>query len=60
VAFALIEHKEHTNMKPKNTICLWFDKEAHEAARFYAVTFPELADFQSITGSRPTPRGILP
>ena len=25
-AFALIEHKEHTNMKPKNTICLWFDK----------------------------------
>jgi hypothetical protein len=29
-------HKEHTNMKPKNTICLWFDKDAHEAARFYA------------------------
>ena len=26
-------------MKPKNTICLWFDKDAHEAARFYAVTF---------------------
>ena len=26
-------------MKPKNTICLWFDKDAHEAARFYA--FPE-------------------
>src|ERR1700688_2395356 len=40
-AFALIEHKEHTNMKPKNTICLWFDKDAHEAARFYAVTFPD-------------------
>ncbi len=39
-AFALIEHKEHTNMKPKNTICLWFDKDAHEAARFYAATFP--------------------
>src|ERR1700730_7179229 len=39
-AFALIEHKEHTNMKPKNTICLWFDKDAHEEARFYAVTFP--------------------
>ena len=37
-AFALIEHKECTNMKPKNTICLWFDKDAHEAARFYAVT----------------------
>src|ERR1022692_3448509 len=33
--------KEHTNMKPKNTICLWFDKDAHEAARFYSVTFPD-------------------
>src|SRR5438034_2574994 len=31
---------EYTNMKPKNTICLWFDKDAHEAARFYAATFP--------------------
>jgi len=40
-AFALIEHKEHTNMKPKNTICLWFDKDAHEAARFYASIFPD-------------------
>jgi predicted 3-demethylubiquinone-9 3-methyltransferase (glyoxalase superfamily) len=26
--------------KPKNTICLWFDKDAEEAARFYAATFP--------------------
>ena len=25
---------------PKNTICLWFDKDAEEAARFYAATFP--------------------
>ncbi len=24
-------HKEHTNMKPKNTICLWFDNDALEA-----------------------------
>jgi predicted 3-demethylubiquinone-9 3-methyltransferase (glyoxalase superfamily) len=31
------------NVKPKNTICLWFDKDAHEAARFYAATFPESA-----------------
>src|SRR5687767_3328853 len=31
------------NMKPKNTICLWFDKDAHEAARFYAATFPNSA-----------------
>ena len=29
--------------KPKNTICLWFDKDAHEAARFYAATFPDSA-----------------
>ena len=28
-------------MKPKNTICLWFDKDAEEAARFYSVTFPD-------------------
>ena len=28
-------------MKPKNTICLWFDKDAQEAARFYAATFPD-------------------
>lgn len=40
-AFVVIEHKEHTNMKPKNTICLWFDRNAHEAARFYALTFPD-------------------
>lgn len=26
---------------PKNTICLWFDTEAEEAARFYAATFPD-------------------
>ena len=25
---------------PKNTICLWFDKDALEAARFYAEVFP--------------------
>lgn len=28
-------------MTPKNTICLWFDKEAHDAAQFYAATFPD-------------------
>jgi len=27
-------------MTPKNTICLWYDKDAQEAARFYAATFP--------------------
>ena len=28
---------------PKNTICLWFDGTAAEAARFYAATFPNSA-----------------
>ena len=27
-------------MNAKNTICLWFEKDALEAARFYAATFP--------------------
>jgi len=27
-------------LHPKNTICLWFDKDAQDAARFYAATFP--------------------
>ena len=27
----------------KNTICLWYDKEAEAAARFYAETFPNSA-----------------
>ena len=28
-------------MKPKNTICICFDKNSHEAASFYAATFPD-------------------
>ncbi len=27
-------------MPHKNTICLWFEKDAESAARFYAATFP--------------------
>jgi predicted 3-demethylubiquinone-9 3-methyltransferase (glyoxalase superfamily) len=34
-------HEEHANLTPKNTICLWFDQDAREAARFYAATFPD-------------------
>ena len=30
-----------TRTTPKNTICLWFDKDALDAARFYAATFPD-------------------
>ena len=26
---------------PKNTICLWYDKNAQEAAQFYSKTFPD-------------------
>ena len=28
-------------MIPKNTICLWFNKDAQEAANFYSSTFPD-------------------
>ncbi|MGH8085084.1 MAG: VOC family protein [Lysobacter sp.] len=28
-------------MIPKNTICLWYDRDALEAATFYAETFPD-------------------
>jgi predicted 3-demethylubiquinone-9 3-methyltransferase (glyoxalase superfamily) len=28
-------------MTLKNTICLWYDKDAQEAASFYAATFPD-------------------
>ncbi|MES2930760.1 MAG: VOC family protein [Patescibacteria group bacterium] len=28
-------------MIPKNTICLWFNKDAESAATFYAATFPD-------------------
>ena len=28
---------------PRNTICLWYDRDAEAAARFYAETFPDSA-----------------
>jgi predicted 3-demethylubiquinone-9 3-methyltransferase (glyoxalase superfamily) len=28
---------------PRNTICLWYDDDAEDAARFYAETFPDSA-----------------
>ncbi len=30
-------------MTPRNTVCLWFDDAALDAARFYARTFPDSA-----------------
>jgi predicted 3-demethylubiquinone-9 3-methyltransferase (glyoxalase superfamily) len=32
-----------TMASAKNTICLWYDTDAEEAARFYAKTFPDSA-----------------
>ena len=32
-----------TQAIPKATICLWFNRDAEEAARFYAATFPDSA-----------------
>ena len=34
---------KETTMIPKNTICLWFDGTALDAANFYAETFPDSA-----------------
>ncbi|HOX71468.1 MAG TPA: VOC family protein [Dokdonella sp.] len=30
-------------MTPRNTICLWYDSDALDAANFYAATFPDSA-----------------
>ena len=51
----LIIHNEHLSLAPvvvasplpmnktipKNSICLWYNKDAENAARFYAATFPD-------------------
>ncbi|WP_415010280.1 VOC family protein [Amaricoccus sp.] len=29
------------SLTPKNTICIWYDRDADAAARFYAETFPD-------------------
>src|SRR5688500_5989551 len=34
------QEKPMSNTKATNTICLWFNKDAQDAARFYAATFP--------------------
>lgn len=42
-------------MNAKNTICLWFDKDALDAAKFYAATFPnsEVGDVRKAPGDFP-------
>ena len=56
-------------MTPKNTICLWYDKDAEAAARFYAKTFPDSSvgavhrapsDFPVRQGGRCADRAISP
>ena len=32
----------------KNTICVWYDRDAEEAARFYAKTFPDSSVGQTV------------
>jgi len=39
--FSLVGGKERKVTMKKNTICLWYDHDAEEAARFYARTFPD-------------------
>lgn len=41
----------------KNTICLWFDREAEQAARFYAETFPDSAVDEVIHAPADFPSG---
>src|SRR5262249_5094293 len=41
---------------PKNRVCLWYDDDAEEAARFYASTFPDssVGDVQHAPGDFPS------
>jgi predicted 3-demethylubiquinone-9 3-methyltransferase (glyoxalase superfamily) len=32
---------EHIDPMAKNAVCIWYDREAEDAARFYAATFPD-------------------
>ena len=41
----------------KNTICLWFDREAEQAARFYAETFPDSAVSEIVRAPADFPSG---
>jgi 2-polyprenyl-6-hydroxyphenyl methylase/3-demethylubiquinone-9 3-methyltransferase len=36
-------HEEEDEHMAKNTICLWYDRDAEAAARFYTKTFPDSA-----------------
>jgi len=36
-----LDPTQETTLIAKNTICLWYDKDALDAANFYAATFPD-------------------
>jgi predicted 3-demethylubiquinone-9 3-methyltransferase (glyoxalase superfamily) len=42
-----------TTHPAKNTICLWYDRDAEEAAQFYATVFPD----SSVKAVHPAPAG---
>lgn len=42
---------------PKNTVCIWYDREAEEAARFYAQTFPDTSVGQVFRAPADYPSG---
>lgn len=44
-------------MTSKNTICLWFNKDAQEAAQFYAATFPDSSVGSMYTAPADFPSG---
>src|SRR4051812_13304037 len=35
------QRRNDMTKQAKNTICIWYDRDAEEAARFYAKTFPD-------------------
>jgi predicted 3-demethylubiquinone-9 3-methyltransferase (glyoxalase superfamily) len=39
----MLRNNAKGNAMAKNTICVWYDKDAEAAARFYAETFPDSA-----------------
>ena len=53
VAFEIGEFAilSHMNKQPKNTVCIWYQKDAEAAAEFYAATFPD----SKVTGVHKAP-----
>jgi 2-polyprenyl-6-hydroxyphenyl methylase/3-demethylubiquinone-9 3-methyltransferase len=45
------------NTTPKNTICVWFEKDAEGAAQFYAKTFPDSKVTNTIYAPSDSPDG---